>query len=170
MSNQNSYKNIRFAVSGGFLVFAAGAYVLAGRRAFFAAAAAVLAHEAGHLLAMLPTGGRPTGIRMEAFGMCIDFDGRGSALAAAAGPAAGLLLAALARGDTGRASLALSLFNLLPYSKLDGGRMLRGRITKRTETLLDGAVVLFMLAAGLFGRGAAAGGFWLLIDFAFGLL
>ncbi|MBP5166528.1 MAG: M50 family metallopeptidase [Oscillospiraceae bacterium] len=171
MSNQNSLKKIRIDVSGGFLVFIAGAYVLAGKKAFFAASAAVLAHETGHLLAMLLTGGEPTGIRMEAHGLRIDADSHGSPIiSAAAGPAAGLLFAALARGETGRVSLALSLFNLLPYSKLDGGRMLSGRISQRAGTVLDCVSVLIMLAFGLFSRGAAAAGFWLLVDFAFGLL
>lgn len=107
-------------------------------RSIAALAAAVSVHELGHLAALRLLGLRIRAFRSEAQGFCIDYEGEttrlGHIAAALAGPAAGLVLAfalsalATRRGSsfcalTAGVSLLLSLFNLLPVRRLDGGRI-----------------------------------------------
>lgn len=99
---------------------------------------AVLLHEAGHLLALRLLGRRVRGVALELTGLRIECAGlsdeRGEILAAAAGPAAGLVwawaaakLGAVLESRTlllsADLSLLLSAFNLLPAPPLDGGRI-----------------------------------------------
>lgn len=99
----------------------------------------VVIHELGHILALLLLGLRICRFQIELKGLCIEFRGYtgtlGHALAAAAGPALGLLFAMTgsllaARYTspwlelTAGVSLLLSGFNLLPALPLDGGRIL----------------------------------------------
>ena len=99
----------------------------------------VIAHETGHALAVALLGGQVRLLAVSASGLRMDYsgavDGRGEAAACLAGPAMGLLYA-LAASRTGTAlgsdyllcsaglSLVLSLYNLLPASSLDGGRIM----------------------------------------------
>lgn len=107
-------------------------------RSIAALTAAVVVHELGHLAALRLLGLRIRAFRSEAQGFCIDYEGEttrlGHIVAALAGPAAGLVLAfalsALAAYTvssfcalTAGVSLLLSLFNLLPVCRLDGGRI-----------------------------------------------
>lgn len=107
-------------------------------RSIAALTAAVVVHELGHLAALRLLGLRIRAFRSEAQGFCIDYEGEttrlGNIVAALAGPAAGLVLAfalsALAAYTvssfcalTAGVSLLLSLFNLLPVCRLDGGRI-----------------------------------------------
>lgn len=107
-------------------------------RSIAALTAAVVVHELGHLAALRLLGLRIRAFRSETQGFCIDYEGEttriGHITAALAGPAAGLALAfalsALAAYTvssfcalTAGVSLLLSLFNLLPVRRLDGGRI-----------------------------------------------
>ena len=144
---------------------------------------AVAAHEAGHLLALKLLGRRVRGIALEPTGLRIDCAGaadpRGEALAALAGPAAGLCWAWAASRLGARLeseilllsaglSLLLSLFNLLPAPPLDGGLAVsalcslrpggeRGeRLAKRLALLCAALLTLAGLWLAWRGRGAAA--------------
>ncbi len=144
---------------------------------------AVLAHEAGHLLALRLLGRRVRALTLEPTGLRIDCAGaddpRGDILAALAGPAAGLCWA-WAASRLGAAfrcgalllsaglSLLLSIFNLLPAPPLDGGLALsalcslcpggeRGeRLARVLGFVSAGALTLAGLWLFLRGRGAAA--------------
>ena len=93
----------------------------------------VLVHELSHAAALGLLGFRIRGLRLEPQGLCIRYKGVGSNLAHAAaslaGPAGGLLYAALLRSSqipwlslSADVSLLFSFFNLLPLMPLDGGR------------------------------------------------
>ena len=138
---------------------------------FFWAAAV---HEAGHLAALRFFGLRPRSLRLGAGGLVIDYcaslSHRRDAAVALAGPAAGavfwLLCALLTAGSVfpqrGRsyagASLALSLFNLIPAYPLDGAQalysVLAARLTppeaERIVRIVTVSVGAAMFAAGLY--------------------
>ena len=92
--------------------------------------AAVGFHELGHYLALCRMDRTPKAIRLSFSGAVMEMGNlsyREEFLAAAAGPAASLLLGLLSPlwPALGLYSLALGLFNLLPLCGLDGSRMLR---------------------------------------------
>lgn len=101
---------------------------------FAALLPAVVAHELGHWAAVRACGGRIRALRLDLAGLCMEItplSSRGAELlAAAAGPAAGLIWIfwAVRFGAWGRkCALAAALingFNLLPALPLDGGRFL----------------------------------------------
>lgn len=132
---------------------------------------AALCHELGHYAALRRQGGWVRAVRISALGAEMQVAGRmsygGELLAAAAGPAVNLLLAA-ALGLLGRwweplyllagAQAVLGCFNLLPILPLDGGRMLwlalcwgtdpfLAALARRSPFLLWTAAALLVCAA-----------------------
>lgn len=126
--------------------------------------AAILIHEAGHLLAARLLHKRPSGAIADTVGIRLLF--RGAPLSygkeiflCAAGPAANLLsllLALPAKGNSGRfflsVSAALAILNLLPIEGFDGGRILQNTLSlflppALTDRLCDlfSFLFLFML-------------------------
>ena len=136
----------------------------------------VAVHELGHLLALWLLGLPLRGLRIELRGLCIEYGGSAGAfahaLAAAAGPLAGIAFAFAASrlGNrlgsdwlclTAGVSLLLSIFNLLPAAPLDGGMILL-----RLSTAFLGGKCGAQLteALGLMvGAGLLGGGFYLML-------
>ncbi len=127
-------------VSGGFIVMLSALYVILSLEFLLVILIAILAHEAGHLAAIIILGGKLREIRLECTGLLIIYDGKSMSyvselFAAFAGPLMSLLLA-FCSAFLGKAfgggfwytlsgfSLVLCAFNLLPVAALDGGRML----------------------------------------------
>ena len=142
-----------FGISAPAVVAASLIYYLAPTDKLLAVLLPVIFHELGHILALRLLGLRICRFRIELKGLCMEYrgctGGLGHALAAAAGPALGLLYALAASllavrynsgwlALTAGVSLLLSAFNLLPALPLDGGR------------------ILYHLSAALFGDRAAA--------------
>ena len=146
----------------------------------------VLAHECGHLLALLLLGFRIQSLRLEPIGLCIRYTGSerpaAHAAAALAGPLGGLLYAMAAKalgGETAALSagisLLLSAFNLLPIQALDGGRALAAlarrqlgeeegeQLVRSVSTVFRVVLILAGLLFSLLRQGNAllAAGIWL---------
>ncbi len=121
----------------GALLAAAALVFFGGLRALAVIPAAAAVHEAGHLAALRALGAPVLEVRLDLAGAVIETDTSrlsfcAEALAAASGPAAGLLLAlASARRcpELAGTSAALSALNLLPCGSLDGGRILRAALS-----------------------------------------
>lgn len=185
-------KRKKWKVSAGALLLGALLYFVWDPALLAALLLPIAAHELGHIAALLAMGLRLNGFRVELKGFCIEYGGctgaAGHALAAAAGPMAGLWYAWAAswagnRLDsswlclTAGVSLLLTLFNLLPALPLDGGRILahlsrallgekKGALVTELAGVSVGAV---LLAAGVLlmlrGRGIALAlaAVWLLL-------
>lgn len=89
-----------------------------------------IAHEFGHLAVMKLMGIRVSEIKLYGAGISIISDGVDvlprlkQALVYIAGPLANLVLVTLFRGSLRSLNLGLALFNLLPISYFDGGKLL----------------------------------------------
>lgn len=112
------------------LLLWASLYYFLGTQELFALVMAVLMHELGHIITL---GAMSTNIRkitIDGAGLCIDYIGELSPseefFAAIAGPTFGMVwyVVALQIGEdlSANLSLVLSVYNLLPFSILDGGR------------------------------------------------
>lgn len=161
----------------GALIVIAVMFFLEGSGNFTAVLVPAAAHELGHLFALWMLGLPVRSFRIELQGFCIEYSGStgalGHALAAAAGPLAGLAFsyaASLAGGRLGSewlcltagVSLLLSLFNLLPALPLDGGAILlhiSGAILgeQRARVLVE--ITGLLVCAAMLG-----GGFYLLLQ------
>ena len=157
-------------------------YLLLTPGEFLSLLAAVLFHELGHILALLLLDGGVDAVCLTGTGMRLDcrrvLAPAGALAAALAGPAFGALWAlcahALGLELAAGLSAALTAFNLLPLSFLDGGRalysglqlLLGSRAAERTAKRLDAAACVLACALGLFcawtglGAGAALAAAW----------
>ena len=122
---------MRLNITPGFCLAASALFLLDPWGLFPAWALAAALHEAGHLLALRWLEVPVRGLELRATGAVIRAELRGQgreAWALAAGPGVNLLLAAAFPAplwpQLRLCSLALGLWNLLPFPLLDGGRIL----------------------------------------------
>lgn len=122
----------RVEVTGGFLLLMAWLNYCDTQNLLPAALCAASAHELGHLAAVYAAGGKVSRLRLSAAGAELRLEGTLSyvreLLCALAGPLVNLMLA-LGAARIGAEvfaglNLVLGLFNLLPLSALDGGKVL----------------------------------------------
>ena len=173
-------------VTGGFFLLAAWLNYCDTQALFPLTLSAAVIHEAGHCGAVRAVNARIGLLRLSAVGAELQLEGTLSymqeLICVVAGPAANFVAAVLA-AKAGQdvfagINLALGLFNLLPISVLDGGRILNcvstmlfgpevgGRIGRGVDILLalsmllggvvliffGGSVTLLLVAAWLLGR------------------
>lgn len=127
------------SISGGFVICFAALGLILGYEFLLIVALAVLAHEAGHILAILMFKGKIKEVRFEYVGVLIRYDGGkmsyiAELITAFAGPMMNIVIALVAAFLGKRFglfwfalsgfSLVLGAFNLIPIAILDGGRML----------------------------------------------
>jgi len=157
---------LRIGLSGAGALLWAALYLLLTPIEFFSLIAAVMMHEIGHILVLMILDSGVDCICLTGAGLRIDcrigLSWGEEILAALAGPVFGALWCIcswyLGLHLSCRLSAALTLFNLLPLSYMDGGRALHGIVAlaaggKKAEQcgrLLDAAVSLLFCALGLF--------------------
>ena len=182
---------IRVSVSAGFVFGFAALWLFDESGALSAMIPAAAAHELGHAAVLMTVGAGISEIRLEASGLRMDYiyppGPVGEAFAAAAGPGMGILYSTLcsALGNgiksefllcSAGISLVLSIFNLLPASALDGGRILRiflGRtacaeVSWKIMLALDIVISVAFIAVGIwygahaFGIALIPSGIWVI--------
>lgn len=185
MSNEKSFCHVpvTLRISGSALVLFSLCAFIFGIRVLLPLALACAVHELGHIVALLLQNCIPESLVIDASGLLIRYRGGQGGLRgfvrAFSGPLAGLLLAALLLHSPSemlsacsKLSLALSFGNLLPFSTLDGGSMLRflwemvsgkmppGRLIFLTDALTAASV---LLCGCIFNPQLLLYGLWLLI-------
>ncbi len=161
---------LELTVSPGFLLLAASVYFAGGLGALAAFFAAALAHELGHLAAMLLADVSIRGLRITACGPVIEYSGditvREEMGILAAGPIAGVFFAVLCFATeipflcyTGAIALLAAMFNLLPVLPMDGGRLARYAL----EAVMPerAAAVLLRVAGSICALGVTATGIYI---------
>ena len=164
-------KSVKFSVSVGAVIVIAVAYMLGAVRFLLLIAAATIAHELGHYLAVRAFGRAIISVRLNATGITIRRPPPESYIEeiviAAAGPMASVILAAamavaariygveIARTLAGT-SIVFAMFNILPVLPLDGGRILYAVLARmfglyaaeRVTCISSCAVIFLLLCAG----------------------
>jgi stage IV sporulation protein FB len=174
----------RVSLCPGFVLLAAALYFAGGAGALLALAAAVLAHELGHLVTLYLLGGHVSVLRLRAGGPVIEYSApltvHEQQAVVAAGPLAGLLFAVLCIFTgrpfflyAGAVSMLATAFNMLPALPLDGGRlmqsileeMLPGRMVAIIICVAGNLCALGVTLTGVYARSAAAAamGIWLAV-------
>lgn len=154
----------RVEVTGGFFLLMAWLNYCDTQGLLPAAVCAAAAHELGHWTAIRALGGQVSRLRLSAAGAELRLEGTlsygGELVCALAGPLVNLALAmgAARMGAVVFAglNLALGLFNLLPVSVLDGGRVLACLTcvlfgpegARRVSVCVDGTVSVLLLVCG----------------------
>ena len=183
--------NEKISVSAGFALLFAALWFLDNSGSMSAVIPTVIIHELGHAAALMAFGTGISRITVDISGFCMDYiypPGRaGEIFAAAAGPLAGIIYAVACSllGKifdseyllcTAGVSLVLSLFNLMPASPMDGGRImsmilsewLEDMHVERIELTADAVVSAGFIFAGflLFMKGYGAAliptGIWII--------
>ena len=171
--------NLSFLLLLGFVLVAYGG--LSGVLVVCLAFASVLLHELGHALVARKLNVHVAGIELSFFGGAAKMenlprDPNHEIAIAAAGPAVSLALGGLGLGlglATGSGFLlligyinfVLAAFNLIPALPMDGGRILRALLAKRTTFVraTDIAVTVSRVAAVAFAVFGLATGHWMLV-------
>lgn len=124
---------MKIRVGFSFLLFNALLFIFRDSRLIFGFYAACAVHELGHIAAIRLTGGEVRGIELSCFGIRITASPSAKVSTGVfvllSGPAVNLLLYAVLtiaglNGYTSGFCLAEGIFNLLPFSFLDGGAAL----------------------------------------------
>ena len=166
---------LRIGISGAGALLWSVLYLLLTPTEFISLVAAVTMHELGHFLALILLDAGADSLCLTGTGLRIDcrfgLPFWGETLAALAGPVFGMLWCvcswSLGFYLSCRLSAALTLFNLLPLSYMDGGRALHGFIgmmagrvkANRICEGIDVALSMLFCALGLFSamHGLGAG-------------
>lgn len=183
---------MKLRIDPGAAVLGALFYFFSDWKEVTAMAVPIAVHELGHLAALKAEGMDIRSLRAELNGFCISYSGsRNTAediIAAAAGPAAGIIYAVTASWMSNRVgnqwlalsagiSWILSLFNLLPINPLDGGRISRGILTvfigstkgETAAAMVSAAGAALIFACGLWllsrqhGIAVCVAGAWLIL-------
>ena len=121
--------NVKFS----FLLFNAFLFMFRDGRLIMSFYAVSLLHELGHIAALKLTGGELRSVELSFCGIKMSAapaaDLKNGAIVLLSGPAANIALYFVLRlcgynGQTALLSLAAGIFNLLPYSFLDGGALI----------------------------------------------
>lgn len=163
-------KNIQSGM--GFILFMAWALCCLGVWEMLLTLLAILIHESGHIIAVILSGGRISHAEADTGGLELRYSGgsmsyAADALLSAAGPAASLFAAILCSTlgkyleFTGMdfftgLNLLFFLFNLLPVSVLDGGKIFFAVIAslfgpfaaEKFRIFLDAAIIAALFAGG----------------------
>ncbi len=174
-------------ITPGFVLLAATVYFLDTWIMFPTLLLSIAAHELGHILALRLCGVRIERIYVRCIGFRADYNGmwlgyKGELLAAAAGPAVTLVLAAAsaAIGNifsleaayfVAGVNLLILIFNILPIRPLDGGQILNTAVTilsgtdkaERVSAVCDRITAALMFIAGTVLLIISGGNFTLLL-------
>lgn len=115
-----------------------------------------IAHELGHLMMMRLFKVSISEVKLYGAGISISSDGvsslsrGGQALIYLAGPLTNLLLAMLFNGYMRTMNLCLAVFNILPVSYFDGGRLLRLLLPENERAAKAISVLTYLSLAAVF--------------------
>ncbi len=144
-----------------FLVFNALIFLMRSSHSIFSFYAVCLLHEAGHLIVLRLTGDRISAVDISGAGIVIGTQKGGRVTDKSrlyvllAGPAANIFLYVLLsicgyHGELLQLTLMAAVYNMLPYSSLDGGAIISllsvGTVSERAVMHILNAVKLLMIA------------------------